>query len=111
MQDRSGSRDGKRPSVQAATIQRQQAIVLAERAVGVIQSENPVVQRGAQSGKAGSRLCRQYLSNIQAFERSANFARVEFSGSEFAGRDIHVRDSGVGAIAANSGKVIIFVGS
>ena len=49
VQDRARRGNRQRLASQAAAIQRQQAKMFAQRAVGIIQAEDPVLERGAQS--------------------------------------------------------------
>ena len=44
-----------------------------------------------------------------AFEKAGQFVGGNFGGAEFAGRDIHIGDSGTGSVAGNCGKVVVLV--
>jgi hypothetical protein len=85
MQDGARRRYRQRLAPQAASIQRQQVKMLAQRAVGIIQAEDPVIQCGPQSRHILCRLCRQHLSHVQILERRVYIRDIQLGRVKFAG--------------------------
>ncbi len=75
--------------------------MVAQRAVGVVEAEDPVFEFGAQEARGGALAGEQrqigreqHFARAQVFERAGHFAGVHFGDAELARGDIHVRHAG-----------------
>ena len=116
MQDGARRAHGRRPVGQAASIERQQAEVIAQGAVGVIEAEDPVFEVGAEIARAlifgGEQ--RQIggvedLARAKLFDGGVDFGGVHFGDAELAGGDIHVGHAGAMPDARDGREVVVLV--
>ncbi len=101
---------------QAAAIEREQAEVIAQGAVGVIEAEDPVFEVGAEIARAlifGSEQRQiggvEHLARAKLFDGRVDFGGVHFGDAELAGGDIHMRHAGAMADAGDGGQVVVLV--
>ncbi len=64
--------------------------MVAQGAVGVIQVEDPILDRSAQAGETLHRFGCEDFADVEILERGVHFRRIHFGGAEFAGGDIDV---------------------
>ncbi len=106
MQDGAGRAHRRLPVGQAAAIEREQMEMVAQRAVGVIEAEDPVFEFGAQITRAlliareqwqfGGE---QHFARAKLLDGGRDVGGIHFRDAEFAGRDIHMRHAGAVAQA------------
>ena len=102
VQDGAGGADGRGVVGEAAAIEREQAEVFAQGAVGVVEGEDPVFEFGAEvarawsSGRraAGRSAAIEHFARAELFEGGVDFGGVDFGDAEFAGGDIDVGEAG-----------------
>ena len=108
MQDGARRADGRGPVGQAASIEREQAEVIAQGAVGVIEGEDPVFEIGAEIARAlilGGEQRQfggvQHLARAKLLDGGGDFGGVHFGDAELAGGDIDVGHAGAVAVAGD----------
>ena len=116
VQDGAGGAHGGVAIRQAAAIQREKLEVVAQRAVGVVEAEDPVFEFRAQEARgrtfAGQQRQigrKQDFARAQVFERAGNFAGFQFGDAELAGGDIHVGHAGALPGSRYGRQVVILV--
>ena len=113
VQNRSGGGDRGGAAREAASIERQQAEVLEQGALGVVEAENPVFEIGAEKSARNRRRFRreQHLAGPKLLQVGGGVPGVYLGHAELAGRDVHVSHRAAGAGAREGGEVVVLVGS
>ncbi len=88
VQNGAGGGNGQRTASQTATLQRQQAEMIAQRGFAIIETEHPILQRGAEARKPVEFFRRQHFADVEILQDSGDVGCVHFGGTEFAGGNI-----------------------
>src|SRR5260370_41549695 len=94
---------------QSTALQREQPEVLPQRAVAILESENPLIQLGAQRWKTGDRRPGENFACLQRLDRGIHVLRVQLSDSKLPGGNVDVGQAGTRPVASHRRQKAVLV--